>query len=159
MNAMTRGGPPGIRGGALAGLLMALAVAGCSVPSVPMPQGTIPAPATSAAFDGRYSGSLQVAGAATGLDPKACSPPPGIGFDVREGRFSLTVTHPEAGLTSPDLRQKSVVVYQVLIAPDGTVNGLAEATNTNLVGRVSGTRMTGRIDGLLCSYTFTADRA
>jgi hypothetical protein len=142
----------------LVGLLIGLGVAGgCSAP-VPMPHATPVVSAPVTAFDGRYRGVLQVTGAATGLDPRSCAPDSRLDFEVRNGRFGLTVTHPSVAAATPGLREVTTVAYDVTVAADGAVTGIADSTNTNLVGRVSGTRMTGQIYGLLCYYAFSAER-
>ena len=59
---------------------------------------------------------------------------------------------------TPGLRDAATSIYNASIAPDGTIKGLSNETNTVMDGRVSGTRMTGQVYGLLCYYAFAADR-
>jgi hypothetical protein len=71
--------------------------------------------------------------------------------------------HPAAVGATPSLRNSATPVYttspvhNAFIAPDGTIKGLSNDTNTTMDGRVAGTRMTGQVNGLLCYYAFTAD--
>ena len=60
--------------------------------------------------------------------------------------------------STPSLQPAATPVYNASIGPDGTIKGLSNDTNTPMRGQVTGTRMTGQIDGLLCNYAFTAER-
>ena len=76
----------------------------------------------------------------------------------------FALPHPAAVGATPPLRDSATPVYTTSpvytasIAPDGTIKGLSNDTNTTMDGRVAGARMTGQINGLLCRYAFTADR-
>jgi hypothetical protein len=77
---------------------------------------------------------------------------------VTGNQFSFPVSHPAMVKATPGLRDAATSIYNASIAPDGTIKGLSNDTNTVMDGRVAGTRMTGQIYGLLCYYAFTADR-
>ncbi|TCZ58602.1 hypothetical protein [Roseicella aquatilis] len=138
--------------------MLALAMAGCGALGSPPPAKPPPLPVASAAFDGRYTGSLQVAGAGVGMNRTDCETTPRLLFEVVDGRFTLPLPRPRLERATPAMAGRPVPSYEVLVAADGTVRGISPRTNTELRGRVEGRRMTGRIGGLLCSYDFTADR-
>jgi hypothetical protein len=49
--------------------------------------------------------------------------------------------------------------FAIHIAPDGSFNGPGgDLAIASMTGRITGTHMTGQIEGTLCSYEFAADR-
>src|SRR5215208_1783852 len=83
---------------------------------------------------------------------------PRFSVNVTGNQFSFPLPHPAAVKGTPSLRDAATPIYNASIAPDGTIKGLSNNTNTVMDGRVAGTRMTGQVYGLLCYYAFTADR-
>jgi hypothetical protein len=94
-----------------------------------------------------------------GTTPRDCATPPRISIDVRNNQFSLEEPHPNVAGGAPTLRDSASAVYRATILIDGTFAGTSDRSSATLVGRISGTRMSGQINGLLCQYDFTADRA
>ena len=131
-----------------------LALFGCADPPTPAPQ--VVAPVT--AFDGRWSGTMQLTGAASSVPQDSCNVPPRFSVDVRDGRFLLAQVHPLVGSTSPSLRGVSSLDYTATISADGSFTGVADSTGATLSGRIADGRMSGNIYGLLCYYSFSAQR-
>jgi hypothetical protein len=140
------------RGGIALGL--ALAASGCANRA---PQPAAP-PAAAISYDGTYTGTLRLTGVSTRMTQSDCASDPRFSVKVAGNRFSFPLPHPAVAKATPSLRDSATPVYNASIAPDGTIKGLSDDTNTTMDGRVAGTRMTGQIRGLLCYYAFTADR-
>jgi hypothetical protein len=134
---------------------LALVVSGCAT-QAPQPM-ALPAPAVS--YDGTYTGTLRVTGAAVSMNQSECATDPRFSVNVSGNQFSFPLRHPAAVKAAPSLRDAATPIYNASIAPDGAIKGLSNDTNTAMDGRVSGTRMTGQVYGLLCYYAFTADRS
>jgi hypothetical protein len=100
-----------------------------------------------------------VTGAAVSMNQSECATDPRFSVNVSGNQFSFPLRHPAAVKAAPSLRDAATPIYNASIAPDGTIKGLSNDTNTTMDGRVSGTRMTGQVYGLLCYYAFTADRS
>ena len=135
------------------------AVWGCA-DRVSAPEGPqAAAPLSSVSFDGRYEGTVQVVGVASGVDPKTCATDPRLSLQVTNNSFIYAQPHPNAAGTSPSLTvEKTTATYTATIAPDGTITDSSPHVGTTIVGRVTGSHMSGSLKGLLCSYAFTADR-
>jgi len=147
---MTRWSASGL---AALGLALGVAMAGCADQA---PQPT-PPPMPAISYDGTYTGTISVSGAATSMKASDCATDPRFSVNVTGNQFSFPLPHPAVSRSTPSLRQAATPVYNASIGPDGTIKGLSNDTNTPMSGRVTGTRMTGQIDGLLCNYAFTAD--
>jgi hypothetical protein len=115
-------------------------------------------PAAAVSYDGTYTGTLSVTGAAVSVDSRDCATDPRFSVRVTGNQFSFPLPHPAVVEATPSLRDSATPVYTASIAPDGTIKGFSNDTNTVMDGRVAGTRMTGQIYGLLCYYAFAADR-
>ncbi|MBX9700855.1 MAG: hypothetical protein K2X74_15565 [Acetobacteraceae bacterium] len=135
---------------------LAAVLAGCA-PWAPDPAPPPAAPAPSASFDGRWSATIRSTGSATGVNPEECAPEPRVTVEVRGGRFTYTQRLPRLSRETPSARDLASPVYEVTIAADGTMTGTADSGAT-LTGRASGGRMDANIYGLLCYYSFTAQR-
>jgi hypothetical protein len=140
-----------VRGSVALGL--ALAASGCANQA---PQPMAP-PAAAISYDGIYAGTLRVTGASVNVNQSNCATDPRFSVNVTGNQFSFPLPHPAAVKGTPSLRDAATPIYNASIAPDGTIKGLSDDTSV-MNGRVAGTRMTGQIYGLLCYYTFTADR-
>jgi hypothetical protein len=127
-----------------------LALAGCT-PTPGAPTGTAaPAPAAAVSWDGTYRGTVQITGLGSGTMRQWCETDPQIVFQVSNNAFSYAMPHPNA----PD---NPSPVYAATIASDGTFSTtLASGT---MRGHVSGTHISGEIDGSVCVYSFALDRA
>jgi hypothetical protein len=133
---------------------LALTAWGCAN-RAPQP---VAAPAAAISYDGTYTGTLRLTGASTSMNQSDCATDPRFSVKVTGNQFSFPLPHPAAVKDTPSLRDSATPVYNASIAPDGTIKGLSNDTNTVMDGRVSGIRMTGQVYGLLCYYAFTADR-
>jgi hypothetical protein len=134
------------------------AVCSCSSPLPPVGQGATAAPPP-VSYDGHYEGVVQVASAASSTDPRSCATEPHVSFVIRNNRFIYAQQHPKVAGTAPGLTASATTaVYNAAIAPDGTITGNSGDGGT-MVGQATGGHITGQINGLLCGYTFTADRA
>ena len=119
----------------------------------------MPAPAPAPSYDGHYEGRVEGTGASVGMSRLDCETDPRFAVEVRGSRFSIVQPHPRVATAVPTLRDRTTVVYDAAIRPDGTIVGTSSRTNATMEGRVVGGRMSGRIYGLLCYYAFTAERA
>jgi hypothetical protein len=138
-------------------LALGIAAAGCA--ATPAPQTAVPAAPAPASYDGHYEGTVQVTGAASGTNPELCAVNPRMSVDVVGNRFTYSQPHATlAGSSARGLTADTTPVYTATIGRDGSISGVADATNATMAGRVSGTRMSGQIYGLLCYYSFSADR-
>jgi hypothetical protein len=135
-------------------LAAAVLLWGCAPPRPPSPP---PTPAVS--FDGHYEGTVRGTAAAAGFTMQQCAPIPQLSLQVTNNSFTYVMQHPNvtngaAGLPS----DQTAVHYTAYIAPDGTLTGTNDSSDANIVGQVTGRQMSGQINGILCSYTFTANR-
>jgi hypothetical protein len=147
-----------IRDAVLCGFL-GFAAWGCSGPA-PSKTGALVPSAPTGTYDGHYEGAVQVTGAASGTSRQQCATDPRISFDVRNGKFVYTQSHPNVAGSAPDLTaQATTPVYNVTIAPDGFISGNSDVFVGTIAGRVTGSHMVGQINGELCYYSFQADRA
>lgn len=133
---------------------LAFGVAGCATRPAPPS-----ASATKTSFDGRYEGSVQVAGAAVGVNIASCATDPHLTLQVVDNTFTYVQPHPDVAGTAPSLTpEATTATYSASIAADGSISGTSGRSNATIRGGISGTHMSGTIKGILCSYTFTADR-
>ena len=140
MNKITK---VGIGGGVLFGGL----VCGCTAPRAPLPT-----PAVS--YDGRYQTTVEFVSG----DPRMCATEPHVLLQVTNNQFTYAQPHPNIAGTSPTLtRQATTSTYVAAIDPQGNISGTSDL-NGSISGHIDGTHMTGRLVGLLCSYSFDADR-
>ena len=109
-------------------------------------------------YDGHYQGTVQATAAGSGIDPAQCATDSRIAFDVSNGRFVYDQTHPRVAGTSPGLTAaNTTTAYTATIAPNGTFSGGSERGGT-IFGTIKGSHMNGDVQGLLCRYSFFADR-
>ena len=135
-------------------MALGLAAAGCAE-QAPPPK---PAPMPAISYDGTYTGTIRVTDAATSMRESDCATIPRFSVVVSGNQFSFPLPHPAVARSAPSLQKSTTPVYNASIGPDGAIKGISNDTNTPMRGQVTGTRMTGQIDGLLCNYAFTADR-
>jgi hypothetical protein len=138
-------------------LIPAILACSCSRPAPVPPSSAAAVPAVS--YDGHYEGTVAVSAVSFGTDPQTCAVEPRFALDVSNNGFVYVQPHPKIAGTAPGLTaEKTTVTYNGSIAPDGTISGTSVNYNGTMTGHVTGTRMSGQIGGVLCSYTFTADR-
>jgi hypothetical protein len=127
---------------------VAAIVCGCSSAQPPP---AVPAqPAVS--YDGRYVGTIRQVSSA--LVQGWCDTPPPLTLVVNGNAFSYTLPHPN--LPHEPFFNPNFAVH---IAPDGSFSGPGgDLDYASMAGRITGTHMTGQIEGADCSYEFAADR-
>jgi hypothetical protein len=145
-----------VTGGILHFSMVGIAVSGCAGPAQQIQSAA--GPSVSSSYDGRYAGTVKVTGGSVGMSARDCETPQGISIDVKNNQFSLAQPHPNVGESTPSLREKTTPVYNATIRSDGSIVGTSGNSTATMVGRISGTHMSGQINGLLCYYEFTADR-
>lgn len=128
---------------------------GCSSPPPPPPANPVPA----VSFDGRYSGSVRVDSAAVGFTVQQCASDPQVSLQVTNNRFVFIQRHPNlideaAGLPA----SATTETFDGFVTPDGIMAGSTGNGQARIAGHVTGSRMSGQINGMLCTYTFTAQR-
>jgi hypothetical protein len=130
----------------LTAVIATFAIAGCGSQSVPTGS-TAPAPSVS--WDGAYRGTVQITGLGSGIQRQWCETEPQMAVQVADNKFTYTMPH-------PNTPGNPTMVYSAAIAPDGSFR--SDIGTGVMTGRVSGTQMTGLIDGSACVYSFTMGR-
>lgn len=141
----------------IAALVFGAALAACTNgPAPPATTSTAPQPAS---FDGRYEGSVQVSGVASGGTLSNCETDHRLTLQVVSGTFTYVQRHPNIENTAPSLTPEAMTAtYTATISSDGSIRGDSGSNKGRLQGAVVEGHMDGRIDGVLCHYTFSADR-
>ncbi len=135
----------------LATLATGLALSGCAPPPPPPP-----APAVS--YDGTYQGTVMLTGVGAGVPREGCATDPRIALQVKNNAFTYVQGHPNSNVTAPGMPTVSATAtYTVAVAPNGSFSGQSDVSGT-MTGMISGTHMSGTIEGIVCVYSFTADR-
>ena len=112
-----------------------------------------PGPAPITTFDGSYRATIRLGNSsaiASGTAQSWCQTPGQPLITVANGQLTYTVPHPNLpGTPAP--------VFSATFAEDGSFFG--QVINGTMSGRVTGSHITGKIDGQGCIYTFNGDRA
>ncbi len=131
------------------------AIGGCATSGPP----PVPAPSivSPVSFDGNYRGSIQltssgISGGQTGW----CDTPPAISLSLQQGAFNYVLTHPNV---PKDSNYSLSPTFAVVIAPDGSFNATSQNGEAQMVGRITGSHLAGRIDGTACGYAFAAEKS
>ncbi len=134
-------------------MAIALAIGGCT--SAP----PAPAAAPAVSYDGTYTGSVTLTDVGAGVAVAGCVTPPRLTVQVKNNTFTYVQPHPGATISEPGTPSgaSETTTYMNTIAPNGSFSGQSEMAGT-MSGVISGTHMSGQIEGLECVYTFTADR-
>jgi hypothetical protein len=106
-------------------------------------------------YDGHYGRTVQVTGVLSGGDTRWCETDRRLSLQVSNNKFSYTQPHPNVPVAMAD---RATVVYTASVAPDGAITGTSSA-NGSIEGRVSGSHMSGTMEGPGCFYSFVADRS
>jgi hypothetical protein len=132
--------------------LFAVAIAGCMSATFALAQSHNGAASTSrqnTSWDGTYTGNVEITGLGSRVQRRWCDTNPQIVLHVINDTFSYSMPHPNAPKNpSP--------VYEVKIAPDGTFSNNS-GTGT-MSGKIVVNRMSGTINGSLCTYAFVLNR-
>jgi hypothetical protein len=134
-------------------VLAALALGGCT-PTPPAP----PPPAPAVSYDGTYQGTVTLLNVGAGVPRIGCQTAPQIALTVKNNSFTYVQTHPQATISAPGFpTTNATATYAVTVAPNGSFSGQSQLSGT-MSGAITGTHMAGKIEGLECVYSFTADR-
>jgi hypothetical protein len=135
------------------GLVLGATLWGCA------PRPVLPDLGPTPSYDGHYIGSVQVSGAASGINASECATNPGVTFDVKNNAFAYTQPHPSVAGTAPALTvAATTTTYNAEIDPDGTIRGESGDVGGTISGKVAGRSISGQINGVLCYYSFSATR-
>jgi hypothetical protein len=139
----------------LANIIIISAVGGC-VTSGPPP---VPATPTTApiSFDGNYRGSIRLTSSGISVGQTGwCDTPPAISLTLQQGAFNYILAHPNVPKDSNYSLSPS---FAVVFAPDGSFNATSQNGEAQMVGRITGSHLAGRIDGAACGYAFAAEKS
>ena len=141
-------------------LVVSVLVGACAHQPASM-AGSVTTATSAVSFDGNYHGSVALAGVASGIDRQMCAVDPHLSLLVTNNSFTYTQPHPNIAGTSPGITaQATTPIYTATIAPDGSFSGQSNGVEGGTIqGIVSGTHMSGTINGLLCGYKFSAERS
>jgi hypothetical protein len=107
-------------------------------------------------FDGTYRGRIRVTSHALGgTNSNWCDTPQAISLSIQQNAFRYRLAHPNL----PPDSDLSPTIEVATISPDGSFNGFPKDGGPEMVGSITGSHMEGKIHGLGCSYTFTAERS
>lgn len=132
----------------LTAVIAVIAIAGCSPPPQSVSSGST-APLPEVSWDGAYSGTVQITGLGSGIQRQWCETDPQMVVQVTGNKFDYAMPHPNTPGTP-------TMSYSAAIMPDGAFR--SDIGTGVMTGRVTGTHMTGYIDGSACVYSFTMDR-
>jgi hypothetical protein len=132
----------------LAAVIAVIASAGCGSPPK-LASSDPPSSVPSVSWDGVYRGTVQITGLGSGMDTKWCETDPQMTVQVVGGKFSYAMPH-------PNVPANPTPVYPATIAPDGSF--LSDIESGVMTGQVTGSHMTGTIDGSACVYSFSLVR-
>jgi hypothetical protein len=126
-------------------------ISGCA-PSAPPP---VPPPAAAAvSFDGTYQGTISLTSSALGgADSNWCDTPKAILLIVQNNAFSYTLSHPNV---PPGSGFSSSPSFVANIGPDGSFDAYSPNNQAEIVGKVSGAQLTGKVNGTGCGYALSA---
>jgi hypothetical protein len=102
------------------GLALGIALAGCA-DQAPQP---MPPPMPAISYDGTYTGTISVSGAATSVNESECATDPRFSVNVADNQFSFPLPHRAVSRNTPSLRRAATPVYNASIGPEGTIKGL-----------------------------------
>ena len=132
----------------LTAAIAVIAIAGCNTSTKSVPSGSTPPPSL-VSWDGAYSGTVQITGLGSGIQRQWCETDPQMTVQVTGNKFGYAMPH-------PNTPGNPTMVYSAAIAPDGSFR--SDIGSGMMTGRITGTHMTGLIDGSACVYSFTMDR-
>jgi hypothetical protein len=139
----------------LAKILVISAIGGCAT-SGPPPVAVTPT-AAPVSFDGNYRGSIRLTSSGiSGGQTSWCDTPPAISLSLQKGTFNYVLVHPNV---PKDSNYSLSPAFAVVVAPDGSFNATSLNGEAQMVGRVAGSHLAGRIDGSACGYAFSAEKS
>jgi hypothetical protein len=94
--------------------------------------------------------------AVSGAGSNWCDTSPVISLSIQNNEFSYVLEHPnlprdKSGFLSP--------IFVARVAPDGSFRAASPNGSAAMTGIITGSRMSGQINGTGCSYTFTAEKS
>ncbi len=135
----------------LSSMAVISAISGCAGPMGELHQ---PPPGLAAvtAFDGSYHTTIRVSNSPATVAAQTqswCDTPGQSVITVAGGQLAYTVPHPNLpGTPAP--------IFEATFAQDGSF--LGQVINGTMSGRVTGSHITGKIDGQGCLYAFDGNR-
>ncbi len=109
-------------------------------------------------YDGTYIGTVTLTGVGAGVPRQGCITNPQVTLQVKNNAFTYVQTHPNSNVTAPGMQTVSATTaYSVAVAQNGSFSGQSDVAGT-MTGSIAGTHMTGMIEGIVCVYSFAADR-
>ena len=141
----------------LANAFFVIAASGCATSGPPA--ASPPPPAAPVSFDGNYRGTIQLTSTSSvvsGAQSNWCNTPPVISFVLQNNAFNYVLAHPNV---PQDSGYSMSPTFLVSVRPDGSFDATSRNGEANMVGRITGARMTGQINGTGCGYGFSADRS
>lgn len=144
------------RSAKFADIILIIAVGGCAASG---PPATSPSPPpVRVSVDGDYRGTIQLTSASSlisGAQSNWCNTPPALDLSLRNNTFSFVLAHPNI---PKDSGYSLSPTFSVAVAPDGSFDATSQNGESEMVGRITGSRMTGQINGTGCAYSFSAER-
>ena len=146
-----------MRAGLIGFAFLVIAASGCATSGPP----AVSPPPTAApvVFDGNYRGTIQLTSSSSlvsGAQSNWCNTPPVISLALQNNAFNYVLVHPNVPQDSGYSMSPN---FSVSVQPDGSFNATSRNGEANMVGRITGARMTGQINGTGCGYGFAADRS
>jgi hypothetical protein len=141
--------------GSIPTMAILLALGACSSESAK--RSAQPAPiAAPVSFDGIYRGKILVSSHHLGgPNSNWCDTPQAISLSIQHNAFKYLLAHPNLP-PDPDL---SPTIEVASISSDGSFKGFPLDGGPEMVGSITGSHVEGKIRGLECAYTFTAERS
>src|SRR4051812_29098437 len=102
-------------GRAALALALGMAASGCAN-QAPQP---MPPPVQAISYDGTYTGSIVVNGAATSMRDSDCATDPRFSVVVTDNQFTFPLPHPAVSRSTPSLQRAATPVYTATIGPEG----------------------------------------
>jgi hypothetical protein len=139
----------------LANITLITAIGGCAT-SEPLAVPPMPT-ASPALFDGTYRGFIRLTSSGVSGDQTSwCDTPPAISLSLQNSAFSYILAHPNV---PKDSTYSLSPTFAVVVAPDGSFSATSQNGEAQMIGRITGSRLAGQINGTACDYAFTADRS
>jgi hypothetical protein len=139
-----------------ANVILIIALSGCATSGPPAVSPS--PPSVSVSFDGDYRGTIQLTSTnslVSGAQSSWCNTPPAIALSLRNNAFSYVLAHPSV---PKDSGYSLSPTFSVAVAPDGSFDATSQNGEAEMIGRITGSRMTGRISGTGCGYAFSAEK-
>jgi hypothetical protein len=143
-----------IRIGATLAVLALIGACTRSEPPLAPPPPSLTSPVS---FDGTYRGSIRVTSAGiSGGQTNWCDTPSAISLSLQNSTFNYVLLHPNV---PKDSNYSLSPTFAVAVGPDGSFNATSQNGEAQMVGQITGSQLSGQINGTACNYAFTADKS